>query len=600
MDLAGKLSTIGLAEVFQNIAFNNHSGTLTLKEGEKKAQVAFEAGKVRAAKVAGQDLDYLDIARRCELAPEEILAKAESTNRKRTLKAYLLANGALDEAQYDATIAAYVEEEILPLFAWRAASFSFEEGKLKERVFDREQLGCDIALDPTGVAMEAARRLDEWETIHEYVPTDKEVLVHAGVRDVELPAGAERLLPLLDGTRNLEQVAKESPLKKFDVFKCVATLVQMGVLMPATAERVRELAVAARTAGKVTLAARRLEVALELDPEDLETRVELVRLYERAGRKYDAAREQCKLAEAQAERGDMEGALDSYERASVLAPDDLDILERILGLHEGRGDIPRAEKVGRRLAEALAAQGMYEDALPLYERLLKSNDGNMALRESLANCLVKLEQGKDAARHLLAIADAACERRDFATARRYYRRILTLDDKHKAAKEKLQEIESGEVEARLRRRRRWRRRVLLVVAAALLAVQLGREWLAQSALQKAHVTTVTGLSKHNDERARVVALQRYLEIARRNAWTLGGHEAAATAGELLTAEVVRMDLWVQQAIEARTTIEVEASIGLAQKQLRRLDGLTWPDDLAPLWQSHRDRLTSRIANLLER
>ena len=136
MDLAGKTTTLGLAEVFQNIAFNNHTGSLTLKQGDQKAQIAFEGGRIRAVKVHGADFDYLDIARRCQLASEEVLAKAEGSNLKRTLRAYLLASGDLDEERYDATIAGYVEDAILPLFGWKAAAFSFEEGKLKTRVFD--------------------------------------------------------------------------------------------------------------------------------------------------------------------------------------------------------------------------------------------------------------------------------------------------------------------------------------------------------------------------------------------------------------------------------------------------------------------------------
>ena len=501
MDLAGKLTTIGLAEVFQNIAFNSHSGTLTLKEGEKKAQIAFEAGRVRALKVEGGGLDYVDIARKCQLGPEEILAKAASSNRRRTLKAYLLASGDLDEESYDATIAAYVEEEMLPLFGWRAASFSFEEGKLKERVFDKEQIGCAISLDPTGVAMEAARRLDEWESIQEYVPTDKEILVHTGVRDVELSPAAERLLPFLDGTRDLAQVTKEAPLKKFEIYKAVATLVEQGVLVQATAERVRELAVQARTAGKVTLAARRLQVALELDPDDLETRVELVRLYERAGRKYDAAREQVKLAEAQAERGDMEGALASYERAAVLAPDDLDILERILGLHEGRGEKAHALKIGRRLAEALAAQGCFEDALPLYERLLKSNEGNLSLRESFAGCLVKLDEPKKATKHLNVVADDAFDRGDLKTALRYYRRVVDLDEKNKRATAQIRLIESGEIEARVARRRRTMWMLVGLVLLAGTGVQLLREWSAQGALHATQQEVVITLMRDNSDRS---------------------------------------------------------------------------------------------------
>jgi len=601
MDLAGKLTTLGLAEVFQNIAFSHHTGTLTLKLNDKKAWVAFENGRVRATKLEGKELDYVDVARRYELASDEVLEQAAGSNRRRTLKAYLLGCGALDEARYDAAIGDAAFEQILPLFGWRAASFQFEDGQIRERHFDKEQLGCAIDLDPMAIAMEAARRHDEWETIQEYVPTEKEVLVHTGVRpDMDLPAGTERLLPLFDGTRNLAAVMAESRLKEFNLFKAVAGLVEMGVLVPATADRVRELATQARTAGKITLAAQRLEVALKLDPTDLATRGELVLLHERAGRLYDAARELVKTADMQIERGDLDGALESFERATVLAPQDLDILERILSLHEQRGDQVRALRIGRRLAEALVQQKMYEDALPLYERLLKSNEGNAALQEALAKVRLALKEPKKAAGHLLAVADAAYERSDFRNARRAYKQVLEVDEKNAKAKERLQDIESGEAQARHERRRRWVRILVYgLIAAALVYVGL-REWYAQDALNMVHNATVAQLARDNTERVRADALKRYTEIARDYPFTHTASLASDTVHAMLLAEIARIDVWLGQATNAANTAEIGMTLGRAEDQLRRLDAISYDGETKNVWDESRDRLRSRIAKLLER
>ncbi|MCK6462094.1 MAG: DUF4388 domain-containing protein, partial [Planctomycetes bacterium] len=563
--------------------------------------IAFESGRIRASKVEGKEVDYVDLARRWELAAEEVLQKAAGTNRKRTLKAYLLGCGALDEARFDAAVADAASEAILPLFGWKAASFQFEEGALKERLFDKEQLGAAIDLDPMAVAMEAARRHDEWETIQDYVPTEKEVLVHTGVRpDMEFPAGTERLLPLFDGTRNLGAVMAESRLKEFNLFKAVAGLVEMGVLVPATADRVRELAAQARTAGKITLAAQRLEVALKLDPTDLATRAELVLLHERAGRLFDAARELVKTADMQIERGDLDGALESFERAAVLAPQDLDILERILGLHEQRGDQPRALKVGRRLAEALVQQKMYEDALPLYERLLKSNEGNTALQEAIAQVRLALKEPKKAAAHLLAVADAAYERSDFRAARRTYKQVLDADEKNARAKERLQEIESGEAQARLDRRRRWKRMLVYGLFAAGLVYVGVREWFAQDVLNKAHNATVATFARDNTDQSRADALRRYLDAAEAYPYTHTAVLARDAVHSLVLAEVTRIEGWLSQAADAQTTADIEATLGRAENHLRRLDEIRYEGATREAWDESRDRLRSRIARLLER
>lgn len=598
MDLAGKTTTLGLAEVFQNIAFNSHTGSLTLKQGEQKAQIAFEGGRIRAVKVDEADLDYFDIARRCQLASEEVLAKAEGANLKRTLRAFLQASGDLDEERYDATIAGYVEDTILPLFGWKAAAFNFEEGKLKTRVFDKEQLGCGVELDPTGVAMEAARRHDEWETIQPYVPTDKEVLVHAAVQEFELSPTAERLLPLFDGTRTLAEVVKEAPFKEFEVSKTVAGMVEAGCLEQATALRVLELALQARASGKVTLAARRLEVALQLDPDDLQPRVELVRLYERAGRKLDAATEQVKLGGIQAERGDTEGALESFERAAVLAPDDLDILEKIHGLHETRGETTRAMRVGRKLAEALVAQEMYEDALPLYERLLEgSGENHVGLRESLANCLLKLEETGRAAEQLVLVGDAAFEQNEFRTARRYYQRVLEFDAENEAATSRLAEIDSGEADARVVRRKRRRLMLAAAAVAALLVVQAAREWLALGSLHVAHHGAVKELARDNADSVRPAILAAYASLCDEYPATRAASRAHATLEALLLDETERIDRWIGWAENPDTPLGAESSVKLAERQLVRIDEIDLPADLRESWAESAESMRIRLDRL---
>ena len=108
MGLAGELTTIGLAEVFQNLAFNHLTGTLTLTAGERRAHIRFEEGRVAAARVAGAELDFVEIARQANAAPEEVLAKAGG-GRRRTLKAFLRGAGGFDEEAYDALVPGYAQ-----------------------------------------------------------------------------------------------------------------------------------------------------------------------------------------------------------------------------------------------------------------------------------------------------------------------------------------------------------------------------------------------------------------------------------------------------------------------------------------------------------
>jgi tetratricopeptide (TPR) repeat protein len=304
----------------------------------------------------------------------------------------------------------------------------------------------------------------------------------------------------------------------------------------------------------------------------------------------------------QIERGDLDGALETFERAAVLAPQDLDILERILGLHEQRGDQTRALRVGRRLAEALVQQKMYEDALPLYERLLKSNEGNTALQEAIAQVRLALKEPKKAAAHLLAVADAAYERNDFRAARRTYKQVLEADEKNAKAKERLQEIESGEAQARLDRRRRWKRLVAYGIVAAGIVYLGFREWEAQAVLNTTHNATVTIFSRDNTDTARAGALRRYTEVAEDYPYTHTALLSRDAVHSLLLEEVARIDGWLTQADaeNAKTTAAIEATLGRAESHLRRLDEIRYEGETRKAWDESRDRLRSRIAKLLER
>jgi len=597
MGLAGELTTIGLAEVFQNLAFNHHTGTLTLTEAERKARICFEDGRIRAIKVEDAEFDFLEIARHAQAAPTEILEKAAGARRRRTLKAFLRAAGGFNEEAYDAMVAGYVQEACLPLFGWASASFSFEPGKIKERVFGKEMLECAVDLDPTGVAMEAARRADEWESISSFVPREEQILVLAGPRPEDATAEEERLFGLLDGTRTLSEVVKEAPLKKFDVFKAVAGLVEAGFLMPATTERMLELAGQARAAGRVTLAAKRLEVCLEIEPDNVDACRELVRLYERSGRKYDAAKELTKLAALQNDRGDLQGALESYERAGVLAPKDLDVLERIFEMHTTLGNASQAVRTGRRLAEALVAAEAYEDALPFYERLLKGNERNAGLRESLAGCLLELGDGAQAAQHLLVVADRAYAQGEFEQALKFYRRVVQADPACGLAKERVEEIESGAARARQRFRKRHRLMVGVGLLLGLVLLQASREWFAQGALHTAQHAAVTALSRDHSDQPRLMVMHGYADVCNAYPWTRGAAEAAETLHALLLLEVARLTTAVEDAAKATTTAEIDFSLGRARKMLRGLERVAFPEDSRAHWERARDRLRRRVDEL---
>jgi len=597
MGLAGELSTIGLAEVFQNLAFNHLSGTLTISQGKEKAHIALVEGRIKALALAGQKIDYVEIAAYAGVAPEESLQKAAEGKRRRTLKAFLAASGGFDEATYDSAIRNHVEDCLLPLFGWKNGSFLFEEGKVKEKLFDKEQLGCGVDLDPQAVSMEAARRHDEWQTLSSLVPGNKDILVLTDGEFEPLDKTAEQLIALIDGTRRMAEIVELSGIKQYDVLTALARLMETGRCVVAEPADLLALAARARMAGDVNLAARRFEMAIELDPRNIDTRRELVKLYEKADRKPEASRELVRLADLEAERGDMDSARQALERASILAPGNLDTLERIFRFHEARGEKKRALKAGEALAGVLIGQEMYEDALPLYERLLEENPESDALREAIANTLVHVGEIPKATQHLMMVAERAEEHGDLKHARRAYRHILTVDPEYDEAQLHLEEIDSGEARRKEERRRRIKSLLVAALLMGLFVFQLWREWHAQGLLHTAATAATVDLAKDNGDRARVAAMKRFAEIGSAHAWTRASAQARATLEALLEAELATVREALAMVPKAQTTADIEFSLGRAEAQLRRLGTIAWPDESRELWDTERAVLLKRIETL---
>jgi len=301
MGFAGELTTIGLSEVFQNVAFNRLTGVLTVTERGRRAAVYLDDGMIRAFRPdTDRTLDYAAIAERHHVAPSQAVRDAAKRRRRRTLKEGLRNAKGFDEVRYDAAVAAAIKEEVILLFGWRNASFVFEESRPRDGTFDKEQLGCDIAIDPQTVAMEAARRVDEWETISHQVDTDRDIFVPT---DVPLPEDATpvmcEIVAKLDGTRDLSQIIEDVSYGRFEVLRVVASLSEHGFVVRATPEELRARAHEAGEKREIHRAVRFLESALQMDSTNLAVREELVLLYERAGRRTEAANEYKRLGRAQ-------------------------------------------------------------------------------------------------------------------------------------------------------------------------------------------------------------------------------------------------------------------------------------------------------------
>lgn len=121
------------------------------------------------------------------------------------------------------------EEAVYLLFTWAQGTFNFEPGATPD---DGVQLH---AIDPQSLLLEGARRVDEWALIAKKIPTFD--IVYAMDRhrmmaiERELTVEEEKLVPLIDGQRDVSALIGESKLGEFITAKTLYGLLTTGYVI---------------------------------------------------------------------------------------------------------------------------------------------------------------------------------------------------------------------------------------------------------------------------------------------------------------------------------------------------------------------------------
>jgi len=341
-----------------------------------------------------------------------------------------------------------IEEAVYFLFTWSSGTFSFESEVRPEA---QDFL---VRISPESLLLEGARRVDEWSLIEKKIPSFDLIFVIERQRletsDVTLTREQQRILPLLDGHRDVSRVLEDSGLLEFEVGKALYGLIAAGFAhrlgktqVPdaapeaASAERIdehRNLGLAFYKTGMFDEAAREFRRVVDLRPQDDQAHffIGLVALRQsRWGDAVDALRHAAEqsggraavlhnLAVALEQMGRLAEADAAFSAAAAGAPNDAQVLLGwgVAALKRGRGGVAvdRLDR-GRALlgdrppsalwywARTLAAvvAGGERDALPVAEEGVSRYPRSAPLRNNLA-VLLERTGAFDRAEQLLAAA----------------------------------------------------------------------------------------------------------------------------------------------------------------------------------------------------
>ncbi len=229
MAIKGSLREASLPDVLQLLSMGQKTGCLSVADRNNFGYVYFDRGFITYASIVNRRDRLGDILVKGGLiTPEQLQASIErqSHERDKRLGELLVAMSSISRPDLERYMRVQIEEAVYYLFTWMSGSFSFEPD------VQPEEQDFLVRITPESLLLEGARRVDEWSLIEKKIPTfdlifvvDRSRLAASGV---SLTAEQQRLLPLLDGKRDVASLIDDSGLLEFDVGKALYGLITAG------------------------------------------------------------------------------------------------------------------------------------------------------------------------------------------------------------------------------------------------------------------------------------------------------------------------------------------------------------------------------------
>src|SRR5580765_2235834 len=283
MAIKGSLKEASLPDVLQLLALGQKTGCLSIADRSNFGYIYFDKGRIAYASIVNRRDRLGDILVKHEKITQEQLDAAihrQAKERDKKLGEILVSQTVLTQQELERYMRMQIEESVYYLFTWTQGTFNFE-GDVRP-----EQQDFLVSINPESLLLEGARRVDEWGLIEKKIPSFDLIFAvdrdRLAISDAKMTEIQDRLLPLLDGSRDVNAVIEDSGMGEFEVGKALYGLVTAGFLhragrtasaedlkmTEARVEEHRNLGVAFYKTGMLDEAAREFRRVAELRPSE--------------------------------------------------------------------------------------------------------------------------------------------------------------------------------------------------------------------------------------------------------------------------------------------------------------------------------------------
>jgi tetratricopeptide (TPR) repeat protein len=433
MAIKGSLKEASLADVLQLLSLGQKTGCLTVTDRTNLGYIYFEKGRIIYASIVNRRDRLGDILLKGgRITGEQLESGIERQSQQRDLRLgeILVTQGSISRDDLEHYMRVQIEEAVYFLFTWTRGNFTFEAD------LQPEEQDFVVNINPETLLLEGARRVDEWGLIRKKIPSMDYIFTVEQGRidgsDVQLTREQERIVPLLDGSRDVTTLVDDSGLVEFEVGKALYGLITAGfahrtgrsetprpvVAGDARANEHNNLGIAFYKTDMLDEATREFQKVVELRPADGDAYfyLGLIALkqshWEAAAAYFNQAVDNAgpraavlaNMAFSYEKAGRFEEADDIYAEAAALAPNDPRILTGwgIGALHRGdfavaAGRLDRAREVSEDRALAplwywarsltAATLDQLDEAVRLLRQGLEAFPDNVVLLNNLAVAL---------------------------------------------------------------------------------------------------------------------------------------------------------------------------------------------------------------------
>lgn len=230
MALRGDIKTFALSAVCRMIHEEAKTGILEVTSGGRTIQIYFKQGViVFLSGNASAELSLGALLKASGLIDEARLQQAlqKATAAGKRLGVVLIEQGHISKARLVRLLHYQFKEAVTTMLTWREGDFEYTDG-LGDYVED-----IRLTIDPIRLVAEAQK----WKEYRHHIPNDQAVFQIKDSRQ-KLQSfesdGALRVMLLIDGRRNVNQIMAATGLPRLAVYKALTTLVTQGIIVRKT------------------------------------------------------------------------------------------------------------------------------------------------------------------------------------------------------------------------------------------------------------------------------------------------------------------------------------------------------------------------------